>query len=197
MHCQGVLTFFMVTYRVSNFLPKLINMLLFSMEKMDFHFLFSLFSGIALVKKAWCVSAKLWFSPCKNLYLLKLHHAESACSACVPYHMLVRNASGMLIDEIELKSISKESIFESNVPSHQNLYKTRMLHLLRAAILDSGCLKRIKSEVPAGWLVSLVWCYLLDSAELRGWGGQFNTGGSYHGQTRQERKKKRIGERER
>ena len=40
MHCWGVLTYiFVVTYRVTNFLPKLMDMLLFSGEKTEFPFL--------------------------------------------------------------------------------------------------------------------------------------------------------------
>ncbi len=42
MHCRQVLTFFVITYRVTNFLSKLMDMLLFSPEKkMNFNFLFS------------------------------------------------------------------------------------------------------------------------------------------------------------
>ncbi len=44
---------FVVTYRVTNFLPKLIHMLLLSTEKLNFHLLNSLFSGIALVSHSW------------------------------------------------------------------------------------------------------------------------------------------------
>ncbi len=39
-----------VTYRVTNFLPKLVDMLLFSMEKTEFlFFCFPLFSSVALI----------------------------------------------------------------------------------------------------------------------------------------------------
>ena len=38
MHCRQVLTFFVVTYRVTNFLSKLLDMLLFSAEKTEFPF---------------------------------------------------------------------------------------------------------------------------------------------------------------
>ncbi len=44
MHCRTSFDIFIVTYRVTNFLPKLINMLLFSTEKkLNLHVLISLF----------------------------------------------------------------------------------------------------------------------------------------------------------
>ena len=53
LHCWPVLMSFVVIYGVTNFLPKLVDMLLFSMEKLNFHFLNSLFSGFAPPPSGW------------------------------------------------------------------------------------------------------------------------------------------------
>ena len=51
MHCGQDLTVFVVTYRVTNFLPKLIDMLLFSRKNWISIFIIPLFSGIARKKR--------------------------------------------------------------------------------------------------------------------------------------------------
>ena len=70
--------------------------------------------------------------------------------------------------------------------SNPNLSLSCHKYRMGAAILDSHCPKRRKSEVLAGQLVSLVWCNLLNLAMLSWQGvGVVNSthGGSCHGQT--------------
>ena len=64
---------FVVTYRVTNFLPKLVHMLLFSTEKTDFYFFhFPIFgccldshSAVLSPSSDWLASSKLVSSPRK------------------------------------------------------------------------------------------------------------------------------------